>query len=76
MLERVASGLVIVVGVISTGVGMIAATHHLRTAGRIYRKTEVLYDTMQEGWASWFVGGFSMFTIGSHWFWAIVLLTG
>ena len=74
MLERLASGLVILTGLMATGVGIVAATRHLRQAGRIYRKTETLYDAMPEGWTSWFVEGFSIFTIGSHWFWASVVL--
>ena len=76
MLERLASGLVIVTGLIVTGVGIVAAIHHLRKAGRIYRRTETLYDGMPEGWSAWFVEGFSVFTIGSRWLWAIVVLIG
>ena len=74
MAEQVISGLVIVTGVISTAVGIAAAAGRLRAAGRAYRKTETLYAAMPEGWNSWFLGGFSGLTMGTHLLWAIVVL--
>ncbi len=68
------SGLVIVLGLIATGVGVTAAAHRLRTARRTFRKLETLYDAMPESWGSWFVGGFSSLTIGTHWLRAAMTL--
>ena len=76
MTERIVSGLVIATGLISAGVGVAAATSRVKDAGRASRRTASLYQTMPEGWASWFVGGFSALTIGTHWLWAAVALTG
>ena len=76
MLERLASGLVIAAGVISVGVGLVSAAQQLHVAGRIYRKTETLYDAVADGWASWFVEGFSVFAVGRHWVRASLLFVG
>ncbi len=76
MMERFMSGLVIAMGLIATGVGIATAMHRLRVAGRVHRKFATLYATTPEGWASWFLGGFSSLTVGSHWFWATAALTG
>ncbi len=74
MSEGAASGLLILMGLISAWVGMALASTRLRAAGRAYRKTETLYETMPEGWASWFLGGFSGLTMGIHWLWAALAL--
>ena len=69
------SGLVIVMGLMATGVGVTAAVHRLRVARRAFRKLETLYDAMPESWSSWFVGGFSSLTIGTHWLRAAMTLS-
>ena len=74
MLEGTASGLLILMGLISVWVGMALASTRLEAAGRAYRKTETLYETMPEGWASWFLGGFSGVAMGTHWLWAAMAL--
>ena len=74
MIEQVASGLIIATGVMSSAVGIAAAGGRLRTAGRAYRRTETLYEAMPEGWHSWFLGGFSGVTMGTHWLRAIIVL--
>ncbi len=76
MVERMMSGLVIIMGLIATGVGITTAMSRLRVASRAYRRTATLYASMPEGWTSWFLGGFSSLTVGSHWLWATVALTG
>ena len=76
MIERMVSALVIVTGLISTVVGVTAASGRLRNAARAYRKTETLYARMPEGWASWFLGGFSSWALGAQGVRAILALTG
>ena len=76
MTEQLSSGLVIVTGIIATGAGALLAANHLREAGRAYRKTRSLYEAMPEGWSSWFVGGFSGLTMGTHCLWATLTLLG
>ena len=76
MTEQVVSGLVIATGLISTGVGLTIAGRRLRHAGRAYRRTQTLYETLPEGWASWFLQGFSGLTVGTHWLRAILAFTG
>ena len=75
MAERFMSGLVIVMGLISAGVGIATARHRFRVAGRAYRKIASLYAATPEGWASWFLGGFSNLTVGTHWLLATAALT-
>ena len=72
--ERVVSTLVIVIGVMATWTGLALASGRLRAAGRASRKTELLSGAMPEGWASWFLGGFSSLTVGIYWLWAMVVL--
>ena len=67
MTELVTSGLVIAAGVLSAGVGYLVAAGRLRTARRVYRKTEALNATLPESWGSWFLGGFSGVTMGTQW---------
>ena len=76
MTERVMSGFVIATGLVSSGVGILTAMHRVRLAVRAYRKTETLYAAMPEGWTSWFLGGFSGLTAGTHWLRAIAALAG
>ena len=75
MTEQFMSGLVIVMGLLSAGVGVSTARRRFRAAGRIYRKTASLYAATPEGWASWFLGGFSSLTVGTHWLVATAALT-
>ncbi len=70
------SGLVIVTGVIAGSVGVATASSRLRVACRAYHKTATLYASMPEGWSSWFLGGFSELTLGTHWLWAGLALLG
>ena len=74
MSERIISGLVILMGLIAGGVGVAMARHQLHAAGRVHRKTELLYAAMPEGWGSWFLGGFSILPAGSRWLWAAAAL--
>ncbi len=76
MIERFMSGLVIVMGLVAAGVGIVTANHRIRAAGRAHRKISTLYAAMPEGWSSWFVGGFSSLTVGTHWLRATLALTG
>ena len=66
------STLVVMTGVIAASVGLLIAVSRLRAAGRAYRKIGTLYDTMPEGWASWFLEGFSELTLGTYWLRALV----
>lgn len=75
MAEQFMSGLVIVMGLMSAGVGVATARRRCRAAGRAYRKIESLYAATPEGWASWFLGGFSSLTVGTHWLLATAALT-
>ena len=70
------SGLVIVMGLLSAGVGMVSAAHRLRRADRAHRRITTLAAVMPEGWASWFVGGFSSLSVGTYWLWATAALLG
>ena len=70
------SGLVIAMGLLSAGVGMVAAMHRLQSGARAYRRLTALYAVMPEGWTSWFVGGFSTLTVGTYWLWATAILVG
>ena len=74
--ERFIGTLVIVMGVVSAWVGIAASASCLRTAGRASRQTEMLYAAMPEGWASWFLGGFSGLTAGIQRLWAIAAFGG
>ena len=74
MTQRWISLLVVMTGVIAASVGVLIAANRLRAAGRAYRKIGAFYDTMSEGWSSWFLGGFSGLTVGTHWLWAIATL--
>ena len=65
------SGLVITTGLISAGVGIVAAAGRLRTAQRAYRRTEALHTAMSGGWGAWFLGGFSGVTMGTQWLSAV-----
>lgn len=76
MVERVVSGLVIVTGLVAGAVGITAAAGRLRTAARAHRRIETLSEAMPEGWSSWFLGGFSAVTMGTHWVRALVILAG
>ena len=76
MAAFVVSGLVMATGVVSAVVGMVAARSRLRAAGRTYRRMEMLYGAMPEGWGSRFVSGFSGLTMGAHWLWATLVLMG
>ena len=76
MAQWMMSGLVIATGLISTGVGVISARHRLRAAGRTLRKTETLSATLPDGWATWFLEGFSSLTVGAQWLWATLTLLG
>ena len=76
MTEQLISALIITMGLISSGVGLALATNRVRHAGRIYRRTTLLYKGMPEEWTSWFLGGFSGFTVGTHWLWAAAVLLG
>lgn len=75
-MERFMSGLVIVMGLVAAGVGIATANRRVRAAGRAHRKISTLYAAMPEGWSSWFVGGFSSLTVGTHWLRATLALTG
>ena len=75
-MERFMSGLVIAMGLLSAGVGMVAARHRLRSADRAHRRITTRYAAMPEGWTSWFVGGFSSLAVGTHWLWVVVALLG
>jgi hypothetical protein len=66
MIDGMMGILVIATGVVSAGVGIAIALQRLRVARRAYRRTATLYAAMPEGWSSWFVGGFSSLTVGSH----------
>ena len=70
------SGLLVVMGLMAASVGVATAMHRLRVARRAYRKTETLYASLPEGWTSWFLGGFSGFTLGAHRLRAAITLTG
>ena len=72
MIEHVLGGLVITTGVLSTCVGFVIATHRLRTAQRVYRKTEALSAATPEGWQAWFLSGFSGMTMATRWLFAMV----
>ena len=76
MTERLVSWLVIVTGLISTGVGLAVATGRLKHARRAYHRTQTLYDAMPEGWTSWFLQGFSGLTMGTHWLRATLAFIG
>ena len=76
MLKPLVSGLVIATGLVSAGVGVAAAAGCLRDANRIYRKRERLFETMPDGWSSWFWSGFSGLTIGAQGLRATVALAG
>ena len=76
MIGQLVSGLVVVTGLTALGVGVAAAASRLRGADRAYRKTEMLYAGMPEGWTSWFLGGFSTLTAGTHWLRAMAALVG
>ena len=74
MTERWISTLIILTGVVAASVGLLIASSRLRAAGRAYRKIGAFYDTMSDGWSSWFLGGFSGLTVGTHWLWAMATL--
>jgi len=74
MTQRLISTLVVMMGVLSASVGLLIAARRLRAAGRAYRKIGTLYEAMPEGWSSWFLGGFSGLTLGTHWLWAMAAL--
>ena len=71
MPELTISGLVIVIGVISTGVGFIVANGRLQSARRVYRKTTGLDVATPGSWGSWFLGGFSGIAMGTQWLCAL-----
>lgn len=75
-MERLISGLVIVMGAIAMVVGVLMAMRRLQLAGRFSRRIAVLSDTMPEGWSSWFLRGFSGITMGTHWLVAAAVLIG
>lgn len=74
MTQRLISTLLMMTGALSASVGLLIAVSRLRAAGRAYRKIGTLYEVMPNGWSSWFLGGFSELTMGSHWLWAMVTL--
>ncbi len=74
MTQRLISTLVVMMGVLSASGGLVLAARRLRAAGRAYRKIGTLYEAMPEGWSSWFLGGFSGLTLGTHWLWAMAAL--
>jgi len=76
MTDDLVSGLVILAGLISAGVGITIATSRFRAAARAYRKTGTLCETMPEGWGSWFLEGFSGLTMGTHSLRAVAALAG
>ncbi|MBI4341480.1 MAG: hypothetical protein HY598_04275 [Candidatus Omnitrophica bacterium] len=74
MTQRLISTLVVITGVLAASVGLLIAAGRLRAAGRAYRKIGTLYETMPEGWSSWFLGGFSGLTPGTQWLRALAAL--
>lgn len=74
MTHPVMSALVILTGVMAASVGFLLTRSRLRAAGRTYRKVGILYDTMPEGWSSWFFEGFSGLAIGAYWLRTVILL--
>ena len=76
MTVQLMSALVVASGVLSSCVGIATAMHRLRIADRIQRRTATIYDTMPDGWNSWFLSGFSSLTVGTHWLWAGIGFAG
>ena len=76
MIAHSISGLVILMGLVCGGVGIAMAVGRCRVASRAYRRTGLLYEAMPDGWASWFLGGFSSLTVGSYWLYAMMALVG
>lgn len=72
MLERCVCGLAVVMGLFCAWIGSVLAANRLQAAGKAYRKTEALTQTMPDGWSSWFLGGFSELTIGAQYLWAVL----
>ncbi len=75
MLEQCVCALAIVMGIFCAWIGSAVAGNRLQSAGRAYRKIEALYETMPDGWSSWFLGGFSELTIGTQYLWAFLAWT-
>ena len=53
-------------GLVALGVGFVVASGQLRTARRVYNRTLARFGTILDGWASWFLVGFSTVTMGIH----------
>ena len=71
MAVGIISGVLVVMGLISAGVGAIVARHTVRTAQKSYRRTASLSPATLEGWDDWFLNGFSGLTVGIRWLTAL-----
>ena len=67
MSQILISGLTMMMGLIAVGIGSLIAAARLRAAQRVYQRATLCSGTVREGWASWFVDGFSTVAMGRRW---------
>ncbi|MBI4341838.1 MAG: hypothetical protein HY599_00550 [Candidatus Omnitrophica bacterium] len=72
----IVSVLLIVMGLISAGVGALVARHALRAAHRTHHRTVSLSPATLDGWDAWFLDGFSALTAGIRWLSALGVWLG
>ena len=67
MAVGIVSALLVVIGLISVGVGAVVARRTVRAAHKAYHRIASLSPSTLEGWDDWFLDGFSGLTAGIQW---------
>ena len=67
MAVGIVSVLLVIIGLVSAGVGVVVARHTVRVAHKTYHRIAALSPSTLEGWDDWFLNGFSGIATGIRW---------